>query len=309
MSVDRARAARELQRELRPRAFSGSATLVRHMSLLHQLGETCPLLIVANIPGQPVVHTSPAFQALSGYSRQELAGRGWRQIFRDEPGRSDDMTALAGTLCAKHKNGAELWLNVTTIPQRNDCGFLTHHLVMFHDLTAEHRARETLEYRAHHDFLTGIANRHLLCDRFEQAAAFAHRHNSGFTLALIDLDGFKQINDGFGHDVGDAVLRRVADRLKEAVRGEDTVARLGGDEFCLLLSEDPDRDNIQNALDRITGSLMQPIQCGADRIPLSCSVGSSQYPKDGSSLELLLRAADLRLYSMKASARQPRPAS
>ncbi len=306
MSIDRSCVARQLMPgdHVQPRDL---VVLVPQTSLLHQLVGTCPLLIVADAPEQPIIYASPAFLDLTGYSWPELAARDWRVLLATPTNQSGPRLIgtnfgepdVHGTVRAKHKNGRMLWLNLRMAAQRDKCGLVTHHILIFHDVTAEHRRREALEYRAHYDSLTGIANRHLLGDRFQRTAAYARRHQSSFALVLIDLDGFKLINDRFGHVAGDEILCCVAHRLSKAVRGEDTVARLGGDEFCLLLGQEPGHECIHNALSRITASLMQPVQCGAEQVSLSCSVGSSQYPDDGDSLEELLKSADVGLYAMK----------
>lgn len=155
----------------------------------------------------------------------------------------------------------------------DELGNVTHYIVALHDVTAERRARETLEYRAYHDPPTGLANRHLLADRFERLVAHARRHKLTFALLLLDLNGFKAINDRYGHDAGDALLRHVSARLEHVVRGEDTVARLGGDEFVLLLANSVSRESVEAELRRVRESLRSPLTLRDHALCASCCMG------------------------------------
>jgi diguanylate cyclase (GGDEF)-like protein len=148
-----------------------------------------------------------------------------------------------------------------------------------------------------------LANRYLLRDRFEHVAAQAQRHGCIHTLTLLDLDGFKQVNDRFGHAAGDEVLTFLGARLMDLVRGEDTVARLGGDEFVLLLMDaDPHSSGL--VLRRLGESLASFSPSGLGPLGLSCSAGVAFFPVDGMTLERLLEAADKRLYAAKAGRAQ-----
>jgi diguanylate cyclase (GGDEF)-like protein len=130
------------------------------------------------------------------------------------------------------------------------------------------------------------------------------RRSETFAIAVLDLNGFKSINDAYGHDVGDALLREVGDRLKSMVREEDTVARFGGDEFVLLLSEVDRGDSAEAILDRISASLQAPVVVLDHQIVVTCSCGIARFPHDGTSFDGLIKAADVRLYAMKVAARK-----
>ena len=136
-----------------------------------------------------------------------------------------------------------------------------------------------MHFMANHDPLTGLANRALLNDRLAQAALHARRYDRRFTVAFIDVDDFKSVNDTLGHDAGDQLLKIIADRIVHSVRATDTVGRLGGDEFVVLLTDQPkDLDVIPALLSKITTAIAQPIRLGGRRLAVTCSVGAANYP-------------------------------
>ncbi|HEY6923426.1 MAG TPA: sensor domain-containing diguanylate cyclase [Steroidobacteraceae bacterium] len=276
----------------------------------------CPMLIISSVAqAQPIVYASPAFLELSGYSLEEMAGREWTRIFASDSSNSqlEAVRAAIGrggrdqaVLAAQHRNGTKLHLDVKVTPLPDDAGAVSHCVAVVSDVTAEYRRREVLEYRAYHDQLTGLANRHLLQDRFDQALAHARRSNTGLVLAILDLNGFKQVNDRFGHEAGDALLRLVSARLKSAVRDGDTVARLGGDEFVLLMPESEPLESAELIVARVCASLTRPIQLRNARVQVSCCAGVAVFPDDGVDLDSILRAADARLYRAKDANKQRR---
>ena len=269
----------------------------------------CPILIISSVAqAQPIVYASPAFLELTGYSLEEMTGRAWTRIFEIDSSNSKlepFRTAIGGgsphqaVLRAQNRNGVQLYLDLKLTPLPDDGGLVTHCVAVVNDVTAERRTREMLEYRACHDQLTGLANRHLLQDHFELACAQARRGSQGFALALLDLNGFKQVNDRFGHETGDGLLRAVSARLKLAVRESDTVARLGGDEFVLLMPETATLEAAEMIVGRVHESLSPPIEFQNASLHVSCCVGVSLCPQDGVDLESVLRAADERLYRDK----------
>jgi diguanylate cyclase (GGDEF)-like protein len=160
-----------------------------------------------------------------------------------------------------------------------------------------------LEHEVNHDPLTGLANRNLLWDRLEQALHLAQRHKSLVATVLIDLDNFKTINDTFGHEAGDVVLKVVARRLQASVRDSDTVARMSGDEFVLILANQPSLRFTLRMVERLRQSFAIPVAFNNREIPVSASVGVSLYPHDGATAAELVRAADLAMYHGKGNGR------
>jgi diguanylate cyclase (GGDEF)-like protein len=158
---------------------------------------------------------------------------------------------------------------------------------------------------AHHDELTGLPNRRSFEDRLAAALDRCRRENTSLALFMLDLDGFKQINDTFGHQAGDQLLRHVADTLRERIEGFDTLARLGGDEFTLLTSCDPGRSHsVEQLRDAIREATEEPLILDGQHLAVSASVGIAVYPDDADDATRLLRIADLRMYSVK-QARTP----
>ena len=274
----------------------------------------CPILIISAIAqGQPIVYASPAFLELSGYSLDEMADRAWTRVFEIDSNSNLETFRAAiaqgfphqAVLRAQHRNGAKLYLDLKLTPLSDDAGLVTHCVAVVNDVTAECHRREMLEYRAYHDHLTGLPNRHLLQDRFEQALAHTRRSAEAFALAILDLNGFKQVNDLLGHEAGDALLRLVSARLKSAVRDGDTVARLGGDEFVLLMPETETLESAEQIMARVHASLSRPVKLHDARVHVSCCAGVALCPEDGVDLERVLRAADVRLYRAKSAGRPP----
>ena len=158
---------------------------------------------------------------------------------------------------------------------------------------------EQIEKLALYDVLTGLANRRLFHDRLEQAFLAAQRNGSGFSLMLLDLDRFKEINDTLGHQTGDAVLAHLAERLKGIARASDTVARLGGDEFALVLLGAQDGAGALFVAERIRRALAEPFVVGELELQLETSIGIAVFPRHGEDAEQLLKHADLALYASK----------
>jgi diguanylate cyclase (GGDEF)-like protein len=164
-------------------------------------------------------------------------------------------------------------------------------------------SQRQLELIAYNDPLTGLPNRRLFEDDLKHRVALAVREGTPFTLLLVDLDGFKKINDTLGHDAGDALLVTIALRLKHAVREADRVARLGGDEFAVLLSQTSELASVELVCRRILTSLAEPVAFKDAVMRVTASIGSAQCPSQGLSTDDLYKAADTALYDAKRSGR------
>ena len=162
----------------------------------------------------------------------------------------------------------------------------------------EHYSR-SMESWAMHDALTGLPNRRLLMDRLSLAISHAHRNKRSMAVMYLDLDGFKQINDTFGHDAGDMLLKMVADRLVAVLRQEDTVARLGGDEFVIGLWELSHVNCVINLVSKVLRAVSQPYIIQGQTLNMTASAGISIYPTDGEELETLIKKADIALLESK----------
>jgi diguanylate cyclase (GGDEF)-like protein len=153
---------------------------------------------------------------------------------------------------------------------------------------------------AYHDELTGLPNRRLLLDRFNQAIARAARQRKLVALLLLDLDGFKSINDALGHAAGDSLLKQVAARLSACFRASDTACRLGGDEFVILLPELESKESAAVAAAKVRAHLAAPFFIDSTLIEVATSIGTALYPVDGNTYEDLLRRSDVAMYCDKA---------
>ena len=178
-------------------------------------------------------------------------------------------------------------------------------VVALRDISERKKAAEQLEYLAHHDPLTGLANRSLLRERISAAIALAEKSGESLALLLLDLDRFKAVNDLHGHPIGDQVLVRVAARLRAAARGAEIIARLGGDEFVILLTAEAGAEAARAAevAQRVIASLTEPFEVGASFLQINTSIGVSLYPQHGADADELLKNADTALYSAKRAGR------
>lgn len=165
------------------------------------------------------------------------------------------------------------------------------------------RKQAELYFLAHYDSLTGIPNRALLADRLEHACREAERRGRLVALLFIDVDRFKQINDSLGHSAGDAVLRKIVERLKASARSSDTIARLGGDEFVILMEDLADPADIEIIAQRLVDSMRQPIEWLDHSLLVTLSIGGALFPNDDTEISPLLAKADAAMYEAKASGR------
>jgi diguanylate cyclase (GGDEF)-like protein/PAS domain S-box-containing protein len=200
------------------------------------------------------------------------------------------------------RDGDWRWLGVRLADLRTDpdVGGVVVHLT---DITDRKRAEEALAHQAFHDTLTGLANRALFADRVDRALRDRARGGLSAAVVYIDLDGFKAVNDTLGHQAGDALLREVADRLRSAVRADDTVARLGGDEFAVLVGQSGDgSDEAGTTAARVLDLLARPIELAGQRVSVTGSIGIAVAHDDATG-ESLVRDADIAMYSAKVSGR------
>jgi len=162
--------------------------------------------------------------------------------------------------------------------------------VLEHQLTAVTEQGEAVRHAAFHDPLTGLANRALFNDRLEHELAQAKRHDWTLAVMFVDLDGFKNINDSYGHDVGDGVLQTIAKRLMENARDDDTVSRYGGDEFLYLLMETRNEQDIAIIAENIVKAIQAPCNVSTHDLTISASIGISIFPKDGTTADTLVKS-------------------
>ncbi|MGH8314294.1 MAG: putative bifunctional diguanylate cyclase/phosphodiesterase [Steroidobacterales bacterium] len=269
-----------------------------------------PVLIVsATEPDMPLVYVNHAFEQVTGYARDEVIGGNCRLLQgkdNEQPELDKIRRAIAehrdgeALLRNYRKDGSLFWNKLYVTPVKDPhSNRVTHFVGMQYDITEIIRYQEELEHQANHDALTGLANRNLLKDRLQQALALAQRYKRPFDLTFIDLDNFKLINDSLGHDIGDRLLKIVAERLATCVQDGDTVARLGGDEFVLLVTGQEQEDGVYRAAQRVMAVIAQPFLVDEREFKITCSIGIASFPRDGDDPDTLLRNADTAMYRAK----------
>jgi diguanylate cyclase (GGDEF)-like protein/PAS domain S-box-containing protein len=259
-----------------------------------------------------IVSINSAFARITGYPLDDLKGRNprilssgeqsrefyknmWRAINRDGVWR--------GELWNRKKTGTvyPLWMTINAVHGSDDK--ISHYIAICTDITDQKQREEYINHLAQHDALTGLPNRILLTDRLEQAIINARRHHKMVAVLFLDLDHFKNINDSLGHDVGDALLIQVADRLRSMIREGDTICRQGGDEFIIVLNDFNESSNLIFLVEKIQKELSRTYTIHNSSINISSSIGVSIYPDDGETLNELVSNADLAMYHAKAMGR------
>jgi diguanylate cyclase (GGDEF)-like protein len=206
-----------------------------------------------------------------------------------------------GVICNRTRHGEKYWVNSSIVPFINHNGKPERYLSIRTDITDLKKAEEKLRHMAHHDTLTGLATRLLSSHSIENAILRANRDKHRLAILFIDLDGFKTINDTYGHDIGDQLLISVAERLKESVRESDTVARIGGDEFLILLPEVEIASDVEIVAKKVIKSLTSPFNICNTTCQIGASIGISLYPDHAISCEELIKCADDMMYKIKRS--------
>jgi diguanylate cyclase (GGDEF)-like protein/PAS domain S-box-containing protein len=200
-------------------------------------------------------------------------------------------------LIGLHKNSTPFPLEISITLNQDKIG--TTFTIILRDITSYRKKEDELKHQAYFDQLTGIPNRTLLFDRAENALNQAIRAKEKLALIFIDLDGFKNINDKYGHETGDIFLKRISQRFINSARKSDTVSRIGGDEFIILMPRIINTKDAANLAERIIESNTLPININNNLLFPMASIGISVYPEDGSSIEELLKKSDKAMYNAK----------
>jgi diguanylate cyclase (GGDEF)-like protein/PAS domain S-box-containing protein len=269
-------------------------------SFRHYL-EQCPDGVLATDREGRIQYANPAYERLTGYAAAELVGRTpallksgmheadfyrrlWRALLAGEEFRA--------VFCNRRKSGEIYYEDKIIRPVVG--GFVS----FGRDVTARSLEIEKLAYAATHDSLTGLPNRSLFLDRLQQALRHAARRGEELTVAIMDLDRFRDTNNRFGHLAGDALLQAIAQRTLGCVRESDTVARIGGDEFALVLV-DAAGAAAGRVLQEIVDTNAAPVQFEGRELAASVSLGACAYPREASGPVELHELADLRMYEAK----------
>jgi diguanylate cyclase (GGDEF)-like protein/PAS domain S-box-containing protein len=263
--------------------------------------EQCPDGVLATDLQGRIEYVNPAYERLSGYASGELVGR-TPALLKSGAHEADFYRRLWSALLAgeefravfcNRRKGGEIFYEDKII-RPIEGGFVAYG----RDVTARSLEIEKLAYAATHDSLTGLPNRSLFQDRLQQALSHAARRKEELTVAIMDIDRFRDTNNRFGHLAGDAVLQAVAQRTLGCVRSSDTVARIGGDELALLLV-----DAVGPAAGRVLQEIVEanavPVRFDSRELPVSVSIGACAFPREATTALELHKLADRRMYEAK----------
>jgi diguanylate cyclase (GGDEF)-like protein/PAS domain S-box-containing protein len=279
--------------------------------------------IIANVPVAIVVKdaksrkfvlTNSSFEAMTGASRSELIGRTAFDIYQ----RNDAELFEQLDIEAIESSNSVLWKETASetprfgprhfrssrIVIRDEQGNPEYLIVVIDDITEQKRSEQKISFMAHHDALTGLCNRLAMMQEIKTAAERLRDNGDAFTLLLLDLDGFKSVNDALGHPCGDELLREVATRLKALLRKADVLARLGGDEFAIIqMGGINQRETALTLAERIIDTFVDPFQIESNEVTIGTSIGIAMAPAHGSDSKSLVKRADLALYRAKSGGR------
>ncbi len=267
--------------------------------------------IMITTPDGTIVDVNEAFTRITGFTREDALGKNPR--FLDSGRHGTDYFAAMwrsltdngywyGEVWNRRKNG-EVFAEMQAISAVRDAqGKVTQYISLFSDITERKAHENQLEHIAHFDALTNLPNRLLLSDRLQQAMAQVQRRGNQVAVAFLDLDGFKNVNDQHGHDVGDQLLIALANAMKDTLREGDTLARLGGDEFVAVLSDLDGIESCGHMLTRLLEAAAAPVQLGEAVLQCSASIGVTFYPQTHDiGADQLLRQADQAMYQAKVA--------
>ena len=265
-------------------------------------------IMITDLSGR-IIDVNEAFTRITGYARDEAVGQNprflksgrqerafyadlWRQLL--------DKGHWVGEVWNRRKNGEHYAEMKTISAVRDEHGAIRQFVALFSDITELKEHEQQLQFNAHHDALTGLPNRVLLADRLHQAMGLSRRRGQQLAVIYLDLDGFKDVNDRHGHDVGDQLLMALAQGLRQALREGDTLARLGGDEFVAVMQDVEDTQQMLAVVSRVLAAAARPVSVGGAVVQVSASVGVTTYPQtEEVDADQLLRQADQAMYQAK----------
>lgn len=255
-----------------------------------------------------IIEVNQAFTDITGYQREEALGQNPRLLKSDQhpPGffrgiwkALKNQGHWQGEIWNRRKDGSiyPVMCNISEVTDEQ--GQPQQYVSLFSDISLIKEHQRQLEFMAHYDALTQLPNRVLLTDRLSQARALCLRTQSTLAVGFLDLDGFKEVNDTYSHEVGDQLLVTLTQRLSHALRESDTLARLGGDEFILILTDLARPEDYQRVLNRLLQAASEPILIDDKLLEVSASIGITLFPADQSDVDGLIRHADHAMYQAK----------
>ncbi|USX24791.1 EAL domain-containing protein [Oxalobacteraceae bacterium OTU3CINTB1] len=278
------------------------------LRLASQVFEATQDAIVVTDREARIVATNPAFTQISGYEAQEVIGKnvvmlhagGQDAAAFDQMLQSVMNTGLwSGEIMARRKNGDVYPGLLSASVVRDDAGQVVNHVAVFMDITERKAEQHLIDFLSNHDALTGLPNRLLARQRFEQTLGTARREGGCVAVMCLDMDRFKSINDSYGHDVGDKALQVISRFLTDCVRDGDTVTRQGGDEFQIIVADDAQLSATMPMAQKILAGLRKELVIDGQQITVTSSIGIAVSLTDGDSFDELLRNADTALFRAK----------
>ena len=255
-----------------------------------------------------IIDVNDTFTDITGYKHDEAIGQNMRMLKAGQQGPEfyaemwhvlSKRGQWRGEVWSQRKDG-RVYAEQLTISAVHDAqGKTQNYVALFTDITHMKQQQQKLEHIAHYDILTNLPNRVLLADRLQQAMVQSLRRNQSLAVVFLDLDGFKAVNDQYGHDVGDELLIALALRIKLVLRDGDTLARIGGDEFVAILVDLEQAQDAEPILARLLQATSEKIMVGNAELQVSASIGVTFYPQDGADADQLMRHADQAMYKAK----------
>jgi len=264
-----------------------------------------------------VEYLNPAAEFLTGWTNSEAKGQPLEKVFHiinEDSGQTVEspivhclkegrIVGLTNHTVLINRTGSTIGIEESAAPIRDRTEAVIGGVLIFRDVSYKRNLMRELAHQAHHDALTGLPNRLNFNESLNQALARAKRKRGMLSVMFLDLDRFKLINDTMGHNLGDLLLKDIAERIRQTLREGDTIARQGGDEFLVLLPEIRDEQEVISVTERILGVFSQPLMLDGNEVYMSTSIGISLYPTDGSNLETLVKQADTAMYYAKEQGR------
>lgn len=255
-----------------------------------------------------IIYVNDLFCEISQYNLEELIGKDHRllnsgyhpkEYFKEMWKQIGSGHTWEGEVRNRKKDGSIYWVQATIVPFMNEQGRPLKYISIRKEITKQKQLEEEIFHLAYHDPLTNLPNRRMFMNQLRSEIIERNNSKSKLSILFIDLDNFKLINDKWGHDAGDLVIKDAAYKIKEAIRPTDMVARLGGDEFIVLLKDVVDEKDISKYVKQILANFQTPMSTSSQEYSLTCSIGIATYPENGDSAEQLITNADNALYHVK----------
>ena len=268
-------------------------------------------IIITSITGE-IEFVNPAFEIKTGYKLEEITGRKMNVLSSGKHipdfykylwNTISSGNTWHGEITNRSKNGTPIFDDVTITPLLADSGTIEHFVAIQRDMSEKKAYEESLNTLAHQDVLTGLPNRLQFNKQLSKKLETSVITRCNVVIMFLDIDRFKIINDTFGHNIGDMLLKEVAKRLKGTLRDNDIIARMGGDEFTIIMGDNSNREKAESVANRIHSSLSTPIDVQGKELFVSASIGISVYPDDAQDLECLVKNADAAMYHAKENGR------